>query len=286
MAIGPQIKGIYKIESTYNGKIYIGCSTNIQIRWRNHKSLLKRNKHQNQHLQNHYNKYGISDLKFDIIEDCWYLTPREIFLKEEYYILKLNSHINKNFNMTIGGIFKTSDSRKLKCSITNIHTLEVKEFDCIKDAADHIQIDSSSMSKVLKGKKKQMKGWCATDLGYDETELSRKNRCLIHAEFGKVYIGENICEFARKYNLNEQLIYRLFTKPNRNKSYKGWTLENPTKNKCFKEVACYTKDRLKIHQFLTLTSAAKEFNCSPSSIGQALKEPFIKTSMGYYWNYL
>lgn len=53
-----KISGIYKILNIKNGKFYIGSSNNIKVRWSQHKTLLKNNKHENKYLQNAWNKYG------------------------------------------------------------------------------------------------------------------------------------------------------------------------------------------------------------------------------------
>jgi predicted DNA-binding protein (MmcQ/YjbR family) len=56
--------GIYKIQSVIKPeRIYIGSAKNIRIRWNIHTSNLKLNRHENKKLQNHYNKYGVNDLK-------------------------------------------------------------------------------------------------------------------------------------------------------------------------------------------------------------------------------
>lgn len=44
--------GIYKIENKVNGKVYIGQSIDIKIRWYNHRKELNGNRHHNEHLQN------------------------------------------------------------------------------------------------------------------------------------------------------------------------------------------------------------------------------------------
>jgi group I intron endonuclease len=60
---------IYQIENIKNGKIYIGQTRNPTIRWQNHCSLLRNDKHDNSHLQNAWNIYGAENFKFSIIKE-------------------------------------------------------------------------------------------------------------------------------------------------------------------------------------------------------------------------
>ena len=60
--------GIYLIVSKINGKRYIGSSVRICVRWSEHISDLRLNKHHSPLLQRHYNKYGEDDLVFSVLE--------------------------------------------------------------------------------------------------------------------------------------------------------------------------------------------------------------------------
>lgn len=91
--------GIYFIYSKSQNKYYIGKSTNIQKRFWKHLSDLKLNHHHSKYLQNVYNKYGLNDLTFKIIEEC---SEEETIEKEKYYIKKYNCFLN-GFNGTTGG---------------------------------------------------------------------------------------------------------------------------------------------------------------------------------------
>jgi len=81
-----KISGIYGIRSqVYPERIYIGGSGNIIRRWREHKSELDTGSHVNRKLQNHYNKYGVNDLVFEVIVEC----SRDVILKVEQSFLDL-----------------------------------------------------------------------------------------------------------------------------------------------------------------------------------------------------
>ena len=76
-----KVCGIYKIK--IHDKEYIGSSKNIQHRLRQHLITLKQNKHHNHTMQNLYNKYGIDNIYFEVIETC--LEENRIS-REKYYI--------------------------------------------------------------------------------------------------------------------------------------------------------------------------------------------------------
>jgi len=64
--------GIYKIINKINSRYYVGSSKNINYgctsRFNRHKKDLINNKHKNAPLQNAWNKYGIENFDFQIIE--------------------------------------------------------------------------------------------------------------------------------------------------------------------------------------------------------------------------
>ena len=65
-----KISGIYEIRNTDTGKVYVGQSKDIMSRWRDHIARLKNQKHDNQYLQNAWNKYGAESFSFLILETC------------------------------------------------------------------------------------------------------------------------------------------------------------------------------------------------------------------------
>ena len=86
------MEGIYKIQSRIKpDRIYIGSSINIKHRLSQHKSALKRGVHNSGKLQNHVNKYGLEDLKFEMLLGC---SNDDLISFEQFYIDSLNPYFN------------------------------------------------------------------------------------------------------------------------------------------------------------------------------------------------
>jgi group I intron endonuclease len=86
------ISAIYKIESKLKPeRIYVGGSNNITRRWREHLTNLRSQKHGNSKLQNHYNKYGETDLQFTILLSC---EEEDLIKIEQYFIDSYTPYFN------------------------------------------------------------------------------------------------------------------------------------------------------------------------------------------------
>lgn len=111
------MKGIYAIKNKLTNFMYVGSSINVNRRFITHKSLLKHNKHTSIYLQRGYNKYGIDNFEFYILEEV--LENDLLEIREQYWI-----DISKNlYNLCkIAGNksgFKHSKETKLKISNSN-----------------------------------------------------------------------------------------------------------------------------------------------------------------------
>ena len=84
--------GIYIIKNVKNDKKYIGSAINLNGRWNEHKSRLRKNKHPNLILQNVYNKHGIEILEFSVLE---FINDKEdLILREQHYLDLWNPEYN------------------------------------------------------------------------------------------------------------------------------------------------------------------------------------------------
>lgn len=82
---------IYKITNIINGKFYIGSTIHYNIRINCHFSSLRKKRHNNEYLQNAFNKYGEENFISEILEICEPSRLREI---EQLYLDKFKPQYN------------------------------------------------------------------------------------------------------------------------------------------------------------------------------------------------
>jgi group I intron endonuclease len=113
-----KISGIYKIQSIlYPERLYIGSAKDINGRWMRHKSELKRNIHNNKKLQNHINKYGLDDLRFETLCIC---SENELTKLEQFYLDSYKTYFNILRNAYSLLNFKHSEKTKIYLSEINL----------------------------------------------------------------------------------------------------------------------------------------------------------------------
>lgn len=94
-----KICGIYKIEDTVSGEVYIGQAVNCRKRWLDHcKAGIGIDTPQGNKLYNAMIRDGLYNFTFSLLEAC---SKEELDEKEKYYIAMYNS-VNFGLNSTIG----------------------------------------------------------------------------------------------------------------------------------------------------------------------------------------
>jgi capsid portal protein len=147
------MSGIYLIKNTVNNKIYIGSSINLINRNYKHFWMLRKGIHDNNHLQNSYNKHGESSFIFEVLEHC---SSEELILKENYYISKYKSNIidfgfnlatvndfrrntfNEEVKVKLSKHYLNKNKNFSKYSLTNMLTNEIFIFDSLVDGANYL----------------------------------------------------------------------------------------------------------------------------------------------------
>ena len=90
-------------------------ASGIEGRWKNHRNELKRNVHKCTGLQNAYNKYGIENLRFEIVEVLDAASEDLILQREQYCWDQLHSQKVKLYNARPSGrgsVLHSADTRE------------------------------------------------------------------------------------------------------------------------------------------------------------------------------
>lgn len=83
--------GIYVIRCKVTGKVYVGSSKNIKVRWRHHRRMLKSGTHHSIKLQRAWDKYGEDAFEFKIVEE---VIDGLLTIYEQVYINHYNSPVD------------------------------------------------------------------------------------------------------------------------------------------------------------------------------------------------
>lgn len=137
--------GVYKISNQLTGKIYIGSSINIPIRWNEHKNDLKKKIHCNIYLQRAVEKYGIENFKFEIVEKC---DPAYCITLEQKYI---NAFLPEYNLCKIAGSSYRNPLILKPVILYDLTGKEVLRFNGIVECAEYLKCDSSTISTCCRG---------------------------------------------------------------------------------------------------------------------------------------
>ena len=168
--------GVYAIINKANGKMYIGESINILLRWKFHKEELNKGTHHSYKLQQDWNEYGAGNFTFKIIEK--FTLPKDTtfdrsklnisLLCREYYHMKLNHAISQGYNIecTLQDLYygKSKDKEKQEYYGNNLHQIVKNNQWLFKESFDINRIiefitdtSDSKDTMIIKSKTKKPK---------------------------------------------------------------------------------------------------------------------------------
>lgn len=220
-----KICGIYKITNKVNNKCYIGQSKDIIKRWKTEYKWHKLNNH----LHSAFNKYGLENFDFEIIEEC---EPSLLNEREKFWINVYNS-FDRNFgyNKTLGGAgtlgrtFVMTEETKNKIRLTNtgrkFTTEQLEEFrNIIRDNQIVIYCYETNKYYTSIGNAARELKICKDSIRH---VITRQDNHALNYRFCK--ISDNINEFIescqqidkylQEYNITLKQYYCRQAKPNK-----------------------------------------------------------------------
>ena len=201
--------GIYKIKNIVTNKIYVGSSTNIGKRWRDHKWHLKEGIHHNSHLQSSYNKYGLKNFIFSIEIEC---DVNNLLNEEKKTVLKYRSNdrkfgYNKNDPKTI---FVGRKSKEILNEESSLRMKGNKNPMFGKTGEEHPKHNY----KLSNEKRKKLSEWAKNRKGSNSnaSKLSEKDVLKIRDDYTKKkYNQQKLSEiFGVSQNMISQIINRKY----------------------------------------------------------------------------
>jgi group I intron endonuclease len=193
------IPGVYSIMCTINKKQLIGETKNVKKRLTQHKNRLLNNTHENPYFQKAFNKYGLENFEFKLIEYC---ELENCKIREHYYCNLYNTHNKqKGYNIRATGLdlkgkMSQETIEKIKNSLKNSEKFKQRDSGKGMRGKKHSKETKLKMSNSAKGKivseqtKKNMsealKKRIRTKESSEKIVFSRKNNSSIwHSEATK-----------------------------------------------------------------------------------------------------
>lgn len=216
--------GIYCITNIINKKIYIGSAVNLKQREINHKSELKKNKHHNKKLQHSYNKHGLENFKWEILEYC---TAANLLIREQFYI-NIFDAVNFGYNICKiagsrkGHIVSEETKRKISLALTGrVHLEESKQKMSESKIGKLLSVEhKQKLSNSHKNKKFSLETRQKMSKNNTGNSYSAKSYSIINPN-GEIITSANLTKFCRENLVERTGILRVIN--GKVYSYKGYT---------------------------------------------------------------
>jgi len=198
---------VYKITCLINNKIYIGQTIDYKDRIRHHKSKLKRNCNDNKYLQEDYNKYGLNNFTFEILEEC----KEENLLERETYWINYYGGINNSVIYNMLDMYQMNDeikqSRQGKNNIMYGKTHSLKTKQLLRDKNKGKQLSKNHKYKISEGLKNSTIHQLANHV---RRKASTKYDQIFIDKLKEEYMQEsNYTKIANRYNIQPGVVSNL-----------------------------------------------------------------------------
>lgn len=150
-----KISGIYTITNKINGKVYIGSSADIHMRWYQHTRKLKISKHNNKHLQASFNKHGLEAFEFSIVQQV--ADESKLIAIEQVYLDEYKDNWGATYNMAKQAGAGGASVLRVPMFVLNTDGSIYKEFESGADIARYFGIRSVKYTYINTKSRYKMK---------------------------------------------------------------------------------------------------------------------------------
>lgn len=236
---------VYQIKNKINEKFYLGGSIVTKDRWKEHKRLLRQNKHTNPYLQKDWAKFGEKHFEFVILEEvkaleCRVATRKRVLELEQKYLNELQpcrKSIGYNISETADGsaVFgiHNANYKDEVLSFFDFYAhkelkktrVEIKKY--FKTRYQKI-LDDRALNDLTKGRNLFIQNICLSqNIRKTLNRTENKLFCCWNENKGIFYIGR-FEPFWKSQDLHTSLASALVKRGKRRgkavKNHKGWTL--------------------------------------------------------------
>lgn len=222
-------KGVYAF--CVNKHMYIGSSANLYNRYKEHLASLRKGSHYNTFLQRCANKYGISKLKYVVLELC------ENYVEQEAYYIRT---LNPNMNVEKDPVSKAkSETTKIKIGLANrgklagknnpasrkVHqySLEgsyIRTYETMQQASLAVGLSKMTINSNSIKRTKRMGGymWCTKKVKSlnppkpDKGFVKYKALLQIDPVTSKITKWKSMTAFANAFNISVQAVQQAIKK--------------------------------------------------------------------------
>ena len=222
---------VYAIVNTVNGKAYIGSTTDVKRRWRQHQTGLRGDHHWNPHLQNSWNQYGEQAFGFVILEEG---VPGSRLIQQEQRWLDKYLVASGAYNC---GVVAASPMRgrkhsdETRCRMSEARQGKHHPF----YGKSHSAETRRKISEACQGRRHSDEARRKIGEALQDREFSEEHRRKIseanarpypafrHCKTGEIIpAGHNLMALCRKRGLSHPAVSRIVH--GERLSYKGWEL--------------------------------------------------------------
>jgi group I intron endonuclease len=288
-----QICCIYAIVNITNGKRYVGSTIDFENRKIEHLRLLQINCHHSLYLQRAFNKYGIDNFEFNIIEFLDSNIKYEALINKEQY------YINKKSEYNISKIAGRPPLNQKATLITNLRGMEIGKYEnrILAFKENNLRLTTKKfpfqhkgflffdatatkeeIAKFVEWNKNKYKGKEKTVYQYDANGNFLKEWISVKSIVEFYSNSKKRCSisFAIK---NHRLCYGYYF------SYTKTFQKHINKKHKTKSVCVYDKNNVCIDIFNSIAECARQMNDQKGNIIQVCKGK-KKHSKGFIYKYL